>query len=102
MSMRHPCFKSTSNPFFWRKSAPIIGMRISAMTKIHWNTCCRHKSYVSEPVTKVVMQELLIARMSKQSCLRFCSVSDKGMTLTSVPVLIRNWQHELAFVSKSK
>ena len=68
------CFISTSSPCSWRKSTPMMGMWVSAMTKIYQNTQWRPKSNVSERVPKVVIEEPLTAQRPKQSCLCFCSV----------------------------
>ena len=89
---------STSSLCSLKKSAPIIGMQMLAMTKIHRNAHRRPKSTVSERVPNVVMDEPLTALRPKQSCLLFQSAADGGITLTSVPVLIRNRRPEVLSV----
>ena len=84
-SKRHPCFKFTSNPYSRRKSAPSIGVWMSATMNIHLKTRRRPKSSVIDRVPYVGMGEPLTAR-SPKSCLCFRSAAVGGMTLTSAPV----------------
>ena len=102
MSTRWPCFMFTKSLCSRRKSAPIIGVWISAMMKIQQNTRRKPKSRVRDRVPKVAMDEPLTAQRPEQSCLLFLSVEDGGMTLTSAPVSMRNRRPELASVRKSR
>ena len=90
-SKRQPCLTFTSRPYSRRKSAPMIGVRMSAMTKIQRNKQCRPKSSVREHVPYVGIEEALTAQ-SSTSCWCFWSAAVGGMTLTSAPVSIRKWQ----------
>ena len=90
--------QTAKSPCSQRKSAPVLAVSMSAMTKIQQNTHHRPKSRVREQVPKVAMDEPLTAWSPQQSCLFFQSVQDRGTTLTSIPVLMRNQQPELASV----
>ena len=88
-----PCLKFTSSPYSRRKSAPMIGVWMSAMTKIQRNTRRSPRSSVRDRVPYVRIEEPLTAR-SPESCLCFRSAAVGGMTLTSAPVSIRNRRPE--------
>jgi len=62
-----PCFKFTSSSYSRRKSAPMISVWMSAMTKIQQNTHRRSKSKVRDHVPYVGIEEPLTAR-SPESC----------------------------------
>ena len=102
MSNSLPCFMLTNSPYSRKKSAPMIGVEVSAMTKIHRNTRLRPKSSVRDRVPKVAMGDPLTSRKPKQSCLLFRSVGEGGTTLTSAPVSIRKRQPELASGKNSR
>ena len=80
----------------------MIGVEVSAITKIQRNTRLRPKSRVMDRVAKVAMDEPLTARRAEQSCLFFRSVSEGGTTLTSAPVSMRNRRPEFASVKNSR
>ena len=80
----------------------MIGVDVSAMTKIQRNTRRSPKSRVRDRVPKVAMGEPLTARRPEQSCLFLRSVEDGGMTLTSAPVSMRNRRPEVASVRNSR
>ena len=88
----------TRSLFSRKMSVPMIGVDVSAMTKIQRNTCQRPKSRVGDQVPKVAMGEPLTVHRPEQSCFFFWSVVDGGMTLTSVPVSMINRRLEVASV----
>ena len=92
----------TRSPYSRRKSAPMIVVDVLAMTKIQQNMRQSPKSRVRDRVPKVAMGEPLTARRPEQSCLFFRSVEDGGMTLTSAPVSMKNWQPEVVSVRNSR
>ena len=71
MSTNLPCFMLTRSWCSCRKSAPMIGVKILAMTKIQWNTHLSPKSSVRDRVPKVAMGEPLTAQRTELSCLFF-------------------------------
>ena len=93
-SRRRPCLRFTSSPYSLRKSAPMIGVRMSAIMKIHWNIRRRPKSMVRDLMLYVGIEEPLTA-LSPRSSLCFRSAAVGGMILTSAPVSIRKQRPEI-------
>ena len=102
MSINLPCFMSTKSPYSLRRSAPMIGVEVSAITKIQRNTRLSPRSKVRDRVLKVAMGEPLTARRPEQSCLFLQSVAEEGTILTSAPVSMRKRQPELASNKNSR
>ena len=102
MSTSCPCFMLTSSPYSLKKSAPIIGVRMSATTKIQRNTRLSPKSKVKDRLPKVAMEDPLTALRPEQSCLFFRSDGKGGMMLTSAPVSMRKRWPELKSVKNSR
>ena len=92
----------TRSPWSLRKSAPIIGVWMSAMMKIHRNTHLSPKSSVRERVPKVAIVKPLTAQRLEQLGLILQSAVDGEITLTSVPVSTRKRQPEYVSLKNSR
>ena len=66
----------TNSPYSRKKSAPMIGVEVSAMTKIHRNIHLKPKSSVRDWVLKVAIEDLLTADKPEQSCFLFWSARE--------------------------
>ena len=64
----------------------MIGVEVSAIAKIQWNTHLSPKSRVMDRMPKVTMDEPLTPQRPEQSCLFFRSMAEGGTTVTSAPV----------------
>ena len=74
----------------------MIGVRMSAITKIQRNTHLSPKSKFKDRLPKVAMEDPLTVLRPEQSCLFFHFDGKGGMMLTSAPVSMRKRWPELA------